>query len=211
MTRSYLAQRLHGIYAIVNEGRSDPVELTRAVLAGGAGIVQYRAKSGIVPQHAQAIRELTAAAGALFVLNDVWKAADAYDADGVHLGPDDARVDELAAIRAALPDRLIGVSCGTIDEARDANRFDLDYIGVGSVYATQSKHDAGEPIGLDGLRAIAAQSVVPVAAIGGISRSNVGEVALTGAAMAAVISAIAASADPKAATAELLELWKARA
>ncbi len=187
MTRAYLAQRLHGIYAIVNEGTPDPVELTRAILAGGAAIVQYRAKNGIVPQHAQAIRELTAAAGSLFVLNDVWKAVDAYDADGVHLGLDDARPDELEAIRAALPERLIGVSCGTLDEMRDATRFDLDYVGAGSVYATQSKQDAGQPIGLETLRAIAAQSLVPVAAIGGITRTNLGQVALSGAAMAAMI------------------------
>lgn len=211
MSRAYLAQRLHGIYAIVNEGSPDPVDLTRAILAGGAHIVQYRAKTGIVPMHARALRDLTRAAGALFVLNDVWRDVLAYDADGVHLGPDDARPDELAAIRTALSDRLIGVSCGTLDEVRAANRRDLDYIGVGSVYATTSKPDAGEPIGLRGLRAATALARVPVAAIGGITRARLPEIASAGAAMAAVIAEIAQSADPRRATAGLVEMWKAGA
>lgn len=208
VNRAQRAALLRGIYAIVNETRSpDPVELTRAILEGGARILQYRAKSGIVAQHARAMRELTRQFGALFVINDDWRAALAYDADGVHLGPDDARAADLAQIRAALADRIIGVSCGTPAEARAA--ADADYIGVGSVYATASKDDAGAPIGIAGLRAVASETNAPVAAIGGITLESLPQVRESGVAMAAVISAIAAQPDPQAATRALVRAWNA--
>lgn len=206
MTRAQRAALLRGIYAIVNEAAEpNPVELTSAILAGGARIVQYRAKSGIVSAHARAMRELTRANNALFIINDDWRAVQMYDADGVHLGPDDARPEDLAVIRAALRDRLIGVSCGTPQEAIAA--ADADYIGVGSVYATLSKADAGDPIGIAGLCAVAAATQLPVAAIGGITYDTLSEVRSSGVAMAAVISAIAAAADPRAATEALVRGW----
>ncbi|HKU66606.1 MAG TPA: thiamine phosphate synthase [Candidatus Baltobacteraceae bacterium] len=204
--RAQRAALLRGVYAIVNEAaHPEPVELTRAILEGGARIVQYRAKSGIVPAHARALRDLTRAYGALFIVNDDWHAVDGYDADGVHLGPEDARAEDLAEIRAALADRVIGVSCGTPHEARAAAQ--ADYIGVGSVYATASKADAGDPIGIAGLRAVAAQTSLPVAAIGGITLASLPQIRASGVAMAAVISAISAAADPRAATAALVRLW----
>jgi len=206
VTRAQRAALLRGIYAIVNETEQpDPIELTCAILEGGARIVQYRAKSGIVPDRARALRDLTRAADALFIINDDWRAVSVYDADGVHLGPDDALAEDLAAIRSALPDRLIGVSCGTPAEARAA--ADADYIGAGSVYATASKADAGAPIGVAGLRAVAAQTQCPVAAIGGITLEYVPQIRASGVAMAAVISAISGSRDPRAATAALVRAW----
>lgn len=208
MTRAERSARLNGIYAIVNESpHRDPLGLTRAILEGGAHIVQYRAKSGIVPKHATAMRDLTRACNALFIINDDWRAVSAYDADGVHLGPDDARAQDLAAIRSALPERLIGVSCGTPEEAREA--ADADYVGAGSVYATASKADAGAPIGISGLRAVAAATQLPVAAIGGITLELLPEVRASGVAMAAVISAIDAAPDARAATAALVRAWTA--
>ena len=123
-------------------------------------------------------------------------------ADGLVCSP-----HEVAAIRAALPHRLIGVSCGTPREARAAEEAGADYAGVGAVYATQSKADAGEPIGIAGLLRVAGATCVPVAAIGGIGFANLAEVRRAGVAMAAVISAIAASDDPRAATARLVGIW----
>jgi thiamine-phosphate diphosphorylase len=206
MTRAQRAALLHGVYAIVNEtARPDPIELTRAILGGGVRIVQYRAKSGIVASHARAMRELTRTYGALFIINDDWRAVQTYDADGVHLGPEDARPEDLAAIRAALPDRLIGVSCGTPQEALAA--ADADYIGVGSVYATLSKADAGAPIGIGGLCEVAAATQLPVAAIGGITLALLPPVRASGVAMAAVISAISGAADPRAASEALVHAW----
>lgn len=209
MTRAQRAALLHGIYAIVNETADpDPVALTRAILDGGARIVQYRAKGGIVAQHARALRDLTRACNALFIINDDWRAVQTYDADGVHLGPEDAVPEELAAIRAALRDRLIGISCGTPEEAKLAEGADADYIGVGSVYATDSKADAGDPIGVAGMLRVASATRLPVAAIGGIRQRDISEIRGGGVAMAAVISAISGSADPRAATAALVRVWQ---
>lgn len=205
-----LVSRLHGIYAIVNEGQPNPVELTRALLAGGARIVQYRAKGGIVPEHARALRELTRNANALFILNDEWRAVAQYEADGVHVGPDDAQPHELAQIRAALEGRILGVSCGTEDEARFAEAHGADYIGVGCLFPTGSKADAGDPIGIAGLKRVAAATRLPVAAIGGITLAHLPQVRDTGVAMAAVISAISRAADPQTATEELVRTWNAR-
>ncbi len=206
--RTHATALLSGIYAIVNEGAPDPVALTRAILAGGARIVQYRAKSGIVPDHARALRELTRAHGALFILNDDWRAVEAYDADGVHVGPEDAQPKDLQQIRAALQHRLIGVSCAVESEARMAQAAQVDYIGVGSVYATSSKADAGAPIGIAGLVRVARATDLPVAAIGGITLDSIAEVSATGVAMVAVISAISAATDPQAATKALVRALK---
>jgi thiamine-phosphate pyrophosphorylase len=171
--------------------------------------VQYRAKHGIDVAHVRVLRELTRNVNALLIVNDDWRAAGAFDCDGVHLGPDDEGFVDITPIRGALGDRLIGLSCGTVAEARAAERFGADYIGVGSVYATGSKADAGAPIGIGGLRVVAAATALPVAAIGGIDASRVTEVARTGVAMAAVISAIANAPDYEAAAAQLVDRWNA--
>jgi thiamine-phosphate pyrophosphorylase len=205
--RAHAASRLAGIYVIVNEGRPDPVTIGRAALAGGARILQYRAKTGIVPDHASALRELTRAYDALFILNDVWSAVRTYAADGVHVGPEDANLADLSRIRAAIGDALLGVSCGTEEEARLAERGGADYIGVGAVYATSSKADAGAPIGIAGLHRVAAATHLPVAAIGGITLDAIYEVRAAGAAMAAVISAVSAAPDPQLAAEALVREW----
>ncbi|MBV9271276.1 MAG: thiamine phosphate synthase [Candidatus Eremiobacteraeota bacterium] len=205
--RDLLAQKLRGIYAIVNERGDDTLAVAHAALEAGANVVQYRAKDTFVPAHAQALREITRTHDALLIINDDFRAVRLYDADGVHLGPDDAQFDDVRLIRSALPDKLIGLSVGTVDEAGIANKLDLDYIGVGSVYATSSKPDAGDPIGLDGLRAVAAASRFPVAAIGGVGMPNIEDLRGSGVAMAAVISAISSAADPFEAARELVAAW----
>lgn len=207
MKRGERAALLRGIYVIINEG-PDAVGLARAALRGGARLVQYRAKNGIVRENAMALRALTRPHRALFIVNDDWRAARDYEADGVHLGPADA-AESLASIRSALPELVIGLSCGTVEEARLAAVADADYIGVGSVYATVSKDDAGAPIGIPGLRDAVAATRLPVAAIGGITRDRIAELRAAGAAMAAVISALALQADPEAATRELVRGWNA--
>jgi thiamine-phosphate pyrophosphorylase len=208
MTRAQRAALLHGIYAIVNDD-ANVLRLTQAILAGGVRIVQYRAKRGIAADRAHALRELTRAYGALFILNDAWQEADTYDADGVHVGPEDAQPPELTRIRSALGDRLLGFSCGTADEARTAARAGADYLGAGAVYATISKADAGEPIGIAGLRGVAAAANLPVAAIGGITLDRLTEIRQSGVPMAAVISAIANAPQPQAAAAALVRAWNA--
>ena len=208
MTRRQRSALLRGIYVIVNEGERDPIALTREVVDAGVRVIQYRAKSGIIPQNLRALRELTRAAGALLLINDDWRVVQSFDCDGVHLGPGDSGHDDLRRVRAALEDRLIGISCGNQKEARAAQRYDADYIGVGAVFATTSKDDAGAPIGIEGLRAVAASTMLPIAAIGGVSHQNIIEVRRSGVAMAAVISAVANDREPRLAARRLIEMWE---
>ena len=201
------AELLSGVYVILDE-HPRILELADAVLAAGVRIVQYRAKSGIRPQTLGSLRARTAVRGALLILNDDWRAANEFDCDGVHLGPADAGFDRPALVRAGVGDRLIGLSCGTPAEARHANESDVDYIGVGSIYATSSKSDAGPPIGTFALRALVDESRLPVAAIGGITAKTLAEIRRSGAAMAAVISAISSARDPEGAARRLIEAWR---
>lgn len=208
--RSRRAALLHGIYVILNE-EVNVVERAASVLNAGVRIVQYRAKGGVEAAHLRALRALTSAHGALLILNDDWDAARRFECDGVHLGPDDAGFADVVTVRAALPHALIGLSCGTLDEVHRANHAGVDYAGIGCVYATASKADAGAPIGIEQLRALARECRAPVAAIGGITAERLPEVRGTGVAMAAVIGAVADASDSGAAARELIERWNAAA
>ncbi len=206
LTRARRAELLHGIYVILNDG-TRLIELADAVLDAGVHIVQYRAKGGIIAENVRQLRELTRDYDALLIVNDDWRVAADLDCDGVHLGPDDADFVQLAPVRATLGERLIGLSCGTIEEARLADAAGVDYLGVGSIYATQSKADAGEPIGIRGLRQVASATPLPVAAIGGITTASLPEVRRCGVAMAALVSAISEAGDAYKTARDLVALW----
>jgi thiamine-phosphate diphosphorylase len=207
LTRAARVALLHGPYVIVNEGARDPVAIARACLRAGIRVLQYRAKRGIAGERLRAIRDATTAGDALLIVNDDVEAAIAFDCDGVHLGPDDGAFDPLGPVRDRMGERLIGISAGTPDEARAAERAHADYVGIGAVYATASKDDAGAPIGIHGLLDVAAASTLSAAAIGGITAGTIAEIARTGVAMAAVISAVADASDPEAAARELVAVW----
>jgi thiamine-phosphate pyrophosphorylase len=207
VTRAQRAARLRGIYAIVNEGERAP-EIAKGVLDAGVRILQYRAKPGVVAERLVALRALTHRHDALLIVNDDARVARDFACDGVHLGPDDAGFADPAALRATLGELLIGLSCGTIEETQHADAAGVDYLGVGSVYATGSKADAGAPIGIEGLVRVASATSLPVAAIGGIGLANLPQVHRTGVAMAAVISAVAGD-DPYDAARQLVAAWNA--
>jgi thiamine-phosphate pyrophosphorylase len=205
-SRAQRASLLHGIYVIVNES-ARAFSIARACVDAGVRVLQYRAKHGIVSYTLRSLRTLTRDFGALLIVNDDIDAAVAFDCDGVHLGPDDRGFTDAALVRERVGERLIGLSCGTVDEARAAG--DADYLGVGSVFRTASKEDAGDPIRIDGLLRVASATTLPVAAIGGINAATIGDVRSSGVAMAAVISAISAANDPRAAARTLVEGWGA--
>jgi thiamine-phosphate pyrophosphorylase len=205
VTRTQRAALLFGIYAILNE-EAGVVGRAEAILAAGIRIIQYRPKSAFRSETLRRLRSLTYRRDALLILNDDWRRAVEFDCDGVHLGPGDDGFDEPPAVRAAAKERLIGLSCGTPGEVARASASDVDYLGVGSVFITSSKADAGTPIGLAGLRGLAAQTSLPVAAIGGIGPENLAEVRGTGVAMAAVLSALCAP-DVRIAARRLLRTW----
>jgi thiamine-phosphate pyrophosphorylase len=203
-----LAERLALIVvtdAACGEGR-ELVEVVRAALSGGAPAVQLRAKHESTREMVElALRlgEETRRAGALLFVNDRLDVALAAGADGVHLGDDDLPLP--AARRLAPAEFLVGRSVASPDEAVRAVREGADYLGVGPVFATLSKADAGEAIGAEGVRAVsAAAGGVPVVGIGGIDAGNAGEVAEAGGAGVAVIRALMLAPDPGAAAAALL-------
>jgi thiamine-phosphate pyrophosphorylase len=177
------------------------------MLGGGIRVVQYRAKAGVDRALVRRMHALTRAAGAWLIVNDDFEAA--LEADGFHAGQEDLAAKEPAETRLRLGARLFGVSCGVPDEARRAEAFGADYVGVGPFAATATKLDAGEALGEAGLRAVVAATRLPVVAIGGIDLAALPAVRRTGAAMAAVVSAIARAPEPGAAARELVERWAA--
>jgi len=146
-------------------------------------------------------------AKSLLIVNDRVDVALASDADGVHLGPDDMTPAD--ARRLLGPDKLIGVSVATVEEARAAAPY-ASYFGVGAVFGTRTKADAGPAIGLARLGEIkAAFPHIPVVAIGGINAGNIADVARAGADAAAVVSAVVGAPDMAEATRELVRRFQA--
>jgi thiamine-phosphate pyrophosphorylase len=200
------AARLHGIYALLEPARHpDTPGYLDALLRGGIRLFQIRAKTGIAAALLDALVARVRAAGGLALVNDDVELA--LRADGVHLGQEDAAEHDLRALRARLGARVIGLSCGTPAEARAVDPGLIDYLGVGPIFATASKADAGGPIGVNGVRVVVEASTLPVAAIGGIELATLAYVRETGAAMAAVISALAGAGEPEAAARAFVQAW----
>lgn len=172
-------------------------------LQGGATFLQLREKSlddDIFLAEAKEIQKLCKKYQVPFVINDNVDIALAIDADGVHVGQSDM---EALDVRKRLgPDKIIGVSAQNVQQALLAQKHGADYLGVGAVFPTGSKDDA-EDVSFETLKAICQAVDIPVIAIGGITKENVSELKGNGICGIAVISAIFAQKDIKAATKEL--------
>lgn len=179
------------------------VDVVKESLDGGVTMIQLREKSldeGKFLEEAKELQALCRERHVPFIVNDNVDIAKAMDADGVHVGQDDM---ETMDVRAKLgPDKIIGVSAHTVEEALLAEKQGADYLGVGAVFPTSSKSDVGE-MSYETLKAICKAVSIPVVAIGGISGENVGKLAGSGICGVAVISAIYAAKDVKAAAADL--------
>jgi thiamine-phosphate diphosphorylase len=201
-----LRSRLYAIVDPLDTGR-DPIALARAMLAGGARVLQLRAKStatGALLETAVAMRELTAAAGATFVVNDRADVALACGADGVHLGQDDLPI---AAARAIVgPDMMIGFSTHSETQLAAADACGADYLAFGPIYGTTSKHTADPVLGCERLAAARRLTKGPLVAIGGITAATASGVLAAGADAVAVIAALVRAPDVERATAELLAI-----
>jgi len=187
--------RLYVITDATFRGRTHE-EVAEAALRGGATFLQFREKHATTRalyETALRLRRLCAAFGVPFIVNDRVDSALAVDADGVHVGPEDLPVG--VARRLVGPHRIVGASAGTVEEALRAEEEGASYLGIGPVYATGTKPDAGSPVGPEGLMEIARAVRIPTVGIGGITRERVEEVILAGAAGVAVISAVAAAED----------------
>lgn len=181
------------------------VDVVRAALRGGAPAVQLRMKDAPAREMTDLARALlaeTRAAGALLFVNDRVDAALAVGADGAHVGQDDLPV--AAARKIAPAGFLLGVSAETAELARAAEADGADYVGVGPVYLTGSKADAGDAVGTERITQVAAAVRIPVVGIGGITIENAPPVIHAGAAGVAVISAVMRAADPEAAARALM-------
>ncbi|KAB8140842.1 thiamine phosphate synthase [Chloroflexia bacterium SDU3-3] len=178
-----------------------PIEdVVALALRGGATMVQLRHK--LLPARelvalGRALHAITRAAGVPLVVNDRVDVALAIGAEGAHVGQGDMPARDARALLG--PQAILGVSTATLDEAWAARADGASYLGVGDIFGTASKDDAGAPVGLARLRQIAAAVGLPVVAIGGITVANAPQVAAAGAAGAAVISAIVGVPDPEVA------------
>ena len=184
------------------------VDQVEEAIQGGVTFVQIREKD-LDPEkfleEAEELKALCAKYKVPFVINDNVEIAAKSGADGVHVGQSDM---EAGDVRAKLgPDKIIGVSAQTVEQALLAEKHGADYLGVGAVFATGSKDDAKE-VEHETLKAICEAVKIPVIAIGGITKENVSELAGTRICGIAVISAIFAQEDVKEASKELCERTK---
>jgi hydroxymethylpyrimidine kinase/phosphomethylpyrimidine kinase/thiamine-phosphate diphosphorylase len=205
-------RRIRGIYVITDAtlrpDRSHE-EIIQAALDGGANVIQFRDKSLPLRESINVARRLGAMARerrALFIVNDRPDVALVADADGVHVGPDD--FDPADARRVAGADKIVGMSVSTLEEATAVAPYS-SYFGVGAIYGSRTKDDAGEPVGVRRIAEIRdAFPHIPIVAVGGIGSANIAEVARSGATAAAVLSAVVCAEDMRAATAELVRAWR---
>ena len=194
------------LYAVTDRswlGNETLYEQVEKALKGGATFIQLREKE-LDEEHfmeeAVALKELCHKYHVPFVINDNVRIAKDMDADGVHVGQSDM---EAGDVRAKLgPDKIIGVSAQTVEQAILAEQHGADYLGVGAVFPTGSKDDATE-VPHETLKAICEAVSIPVIAIGGITQENVSTLAGSGICGIAVISAIYAQPDIRKAAQDL--------
>ncbi|HET9001303.1 MAG TPA: thiamine phosphate synthase [bacterium] len=171
-------------------------EIAEAAIRGGATAVQLRMKeepARVILDVARGIGPVCRTAGVAFIVNDRLDVAMLAGADGVHVGQDDLPPTDARAVMG--PRALIGVSAATVEEAIAAERAGADYLGVGAVYGTATKSDAGAPVGLARVTEIRRAVRVPLVGIGGITVENAAAVIRAGAHGVAVITAVTLAED----------------
>ena len=182
-------------------------DVVAAAVQGGVSCVQLRAKPlGTADFLAQALalKALLAPLQIALVINDRVDVALACGADGVHLGQSDMPVQDA---RRLLPsDVFIGWSVETMDDVARSAALPVDYLGVSPIFATPTKTDTKTPWGLHGLQQVRAATTLPLVAIGGLHAGNALQVLRAGADGLALVSALCAAADPRAAAATLRAL-----
>ncbi|GAB4026904.1 thiamine phosphate synthase [Spirosoma koreense] len=203
---------MSGLYLVTDRaiahqaGHTLPFVVEEACRAG-VKWVQLREKTlstrAFVELGAQ-IRHITQAYGTRLIINDRVDVAMAIDADGVHVGQDDM---PYPLVRRLLgPNKLIGLSVNNLAELQAAAQADIDYLGIATVFSTDTKVDTSSLLGLAGLRELCQRTSLPTFAIGGIKAHNLAEVLQAGASGAAVVSAICGHPSPYEATRHLLQL-----
>ena len=188
------------LYAVTDRswlGERTLAQVVEDVLKGGATFLQLREKEldrEAILAEAREIQAIAARYHVPFVINDSVDIALACDADGVHVGQTDLMGRDVRALIG--PDKILGITANTVELAVAAERAGADYIGAGAVFGTTTKQNA-KNLSLDTLKAICQAVNIPVVAIGAINDDNLPRLAGTGAAGAAVVSALFAQKDPE--------------
>lgn len=197
------------LYAVTDRawvGKQSLYQQVEAALKGGVTCVQLREKELDEARFLQEARDICALCHQYkvpFIVNDNVDIAIACGADGVHVGQEDM---EAGKVRRRVGDAMIlGVSAHTVEEARQAVRDGADYLGVGAVFRTNTKTDAGQ-MSNETLRAICGAVNVPIVAIGGINQNNIGKLAGSGVGGVALVSAIFSAKDIEGTCRELRAL-----
>lgn len=186
-----LAADIYGITAEEHSRGRDNITVVRAMIEAGIRVIQYREKEKSLRTkyfECLQIRELTRKAGVTFIVNDQVDLALLVDADGVHVGQDDLPPEQVRELVG--PERIIGLSTHSPEQARAALQAGADYIGVGPIYATKTKKDVCEPVGLEYLEYVVQNISLPFVAIGGIKEHNIAEVKSRGAKCMALVTEI---------------------
>ena len=197
------------LYAVTDRawtGKMSLAQQVEAALQNGATCVQLREKELDEEQflaEALEIRALCRSYGVPFIVNDNVDIAIRCAADGVHVGQEDMKAEDVR--RRVGENMIIGVSAHTVEEAHRAVENGADYLGVGAVFSTATKTNVGN-MPFETLREICHAVEIPVVAIGGISKTNIMQLSGSGVDGVAVVSAIFAAEDPGAAAAEMLKL-----
>ena len=197
------------LYAVTDRswlGDKKLADQVKECLEGGVTFLQLREKTldeEAFYEEALEIKKLCKEKGVPFIINDNVDVALRCDADGVHVGQSDMEAQDVRAKLGA--DKIIGVSARTVEQAVKAEKMGADYLGVGAVFSTSTKLDARE-VSWETLKEICETVSIPVVAIGGITADNLSQLAGTGVDGVAVVSAIFAQKDIKAATENLRKL-----
>lgn len=197
------------VYAVTDRawvGQMTLAQQVEAALQNGATCIQLREKDldeAAFLQEARKMADLCHRYHVPFIVNDNVEIAIACHADGVHVGQDDMAASDVR--KRVGDDMIVGVSAHTVEEALEAVRNGADYLGLGAVFSTSTKTDAGA-MSFDTLKAICDAVDVPTVAIGGISPANIMQLSGSGVDGVAVVSAIFGAPDPGQATARLAEL-----
>ncbi len=181
-------------------GTRGVVETAVAAVRGGATIIQLRDPDAPTRQLVDMARALAAAlapSNVPLIINDRIDVALASGAQGVHVGQSDMAPADVRALIGR--DAILGLSVGSDAELAASDLGPVDYVGIGPVFGTATKADAGAAIGIAGFAAFRPKIALPAVAIGGIKAEHAAELMRSGANGVAVVSAICAAEDPEAA------------
>ncbi|KKG18167.1 thiamine-phosphate synthase [Methanosarcina sp. 2.H.T.1A.6] len=195
-------------YLVTDSGLSKKGTLSdvKEAVEAGCKIIQYREKNKSTKEMVNEASEIKRICGerAIFLVNDRIDVALAVDADGVHIGQDDMQIETARKLLGA--DKIIGLTVHNVEEAIEAEKSSADYLGLGSIFDTSTKKDAGKGIGPARIREVKNAIKIPVAAIGGINKENCKIVVENGADSLVAISAVVCSDDVKRETEYFIDI-----